>query len=166
MRGRDSKSARANAIARNTVALDLALIQTAGSLARRVAVHDRSRDVIWVDALLGDGVRDNEATLRVTAQSDLGVRAVGFGLLDELRHDGAAATAHLSVAGDRSRVVDTLDCDAVGSERFLESGGEGGTNGGTEVLGIVSMSCCWQVDLSAMMGNLRQAQSSRERRSK
>ena len=33
MRGRDGKSARANAIARNAVALDLALVQTAGSLA-------------------------------------------------------------------------------------------------------------------------------------
>ena len=143
MRGRDGKRARANAIARNTVALDLALVQTAGSLTRRVAVNDRSRDVIWVDALLGNGVGNDESTLRVTAESDLSVRAVGFGLLDELRHHGAAAAAHLGVAGDRGRVVDTLDCDAVGSERFLESGGQGGTDGGTEVLGIVSMSCCW-----------------------
>ena len=143
MRGRDGKRARANAIARNTVALDLALVQTAGSLTRRVAVNDRSRDVIWVDALLGDGVRDNEATLRVAAESDFGVRAVGLGLLDELRHHRAATAAHLSVAGDRGRVVHALDCDAVGSERFLEGGGQGGTDGGTEVLGIVSMSFCW-----------------------
>jgi hypothetical protein len=142
MRRRDSKGAAANAIAANAEALDLALVQTASSLARRVAVDDRSRDVVLVDALLGDGVGNDESTLRVAAESDLGVRAVGFGLLDEIGHYGTAAAAHLGVAGDRCRVVDTLDGDAIGSEGFLEGGGQGGANGGAEVLGGVRISCC------------------------
>ena len=139
----DSERAKADAIASDAVVLDLALVEAASGNARRVTVDNGGGNVVRVDTRLGDGVGDNETTLRVTAECDLGAGAVGLGLLDELRHHRAATAAHLSVAGDRGRVVHALDCDAVGSERFLEGGGQGGTDGGTEVLGIVSMSFCW-----------------------
>ena len=120
MRSSNSKCPGANAVAGNAVTFDFTLVQTASSLGRRVAVDDRSGNVVLVDALLGDGVGDDEAALRVAAQSDLGVRAVGQGLLDQVRHHGASAAAHLRVAGDRRRVIYALDRDAIGSEGFLQ----------------------------------------------
>ena len=158
MRRRDSKRPRANPIARNTVTLDLAIVQAARSLARRIAVDNRSRDVVLVDALLGDGVGDDEAALRVAAESDLGVWAVGQGLFDEVCHHGPAAGAHLRVAGNRGRVVDALDGDAVGSEGLFQGGGEGGADGAAEVLGGASQFLCvlgrcwWFEDWSTYTG--------------
>jgi hypothetical protein len=146
MRRRNSKRPRTHPITAHTITLNLTLVQAARSLARRIAVNDRRRDIVLVDALLGDGVGDDEAALRVAAESDFRVRAVGEGLLDEGRHDGAAAGAHLRVAGDRGRVVDALDCHAVGSEGFFQGRGEGGADGGAEVLGGLLGSCCWMVD--------------------
>ena len=166
MRSSNSKRARANPIARNTVALDLALVQTARSLARGVAVDNRGRDVVRVDALLGNGVGDDEAALRVAGQRDLGVRAAGQGLRDELRHDGPAAGAHLRVAGDRGRVVHTLDCEAVGAEGLLEGGGEVGADGAAEVLGGVSVLHFCELVVEDWLRNLHLARSTRERRSK
>jgi hypothetical protein len=146
MRRRNSKRPRTHPIATHTITLNLTLIQTPRSLARRISINDRRRNIVLVDALLGDGVGDDEAALRVAAEGDFRVGAVGEGLLDEGRHDGAAAGAHLRVAGDRGRVVDALDGHAVGSEGFFQGRGEGGADGGAEVLGGLLGSCCWMVD--------------------
>jgi hypothetical protein len=134
MSSADSKSASTNAIARSAVVLDFALVEAASGVAGRVAVEHGGDDVVRVDARLGDGVGDDEATLRVAAERDLGIGALGPGLLDELGHDGTALAALVGVAGDGSFVVYTLDRNAVGAEGLLQSGGEGRADGGTEVL--------------------------------
>lgn len=135
MRRRNGKRARlAHAVARRAVALDLALVQTAGGLARRVAVDNSSGNVVRAHVAAGNGVGDDESALRVAAQRDLGVWAGREGLLDEVRHDGAALAAHQGVAADRGFVVDALDCDAVVAQLGLEGGGEGGSDAGAEVL--------------------------------
>jgi hypothetical protein len=119
MSSADSKSASADTIARSAVVLDLALVEAASGVAGRVAVEHGGDDVVWVDARFGDGVGDDEAALRVAAERDLGVGALGPGLLDELGHDGTALAALVGVAGDGGFVVYTLDGDAVGAESLL-----------------------------------------------
>lgn len=134
MSRRDGKRAGAHAVARHAVVLDLAGVEAACGLARGVAVHDRGRDVVRVDARAGNGVGDDEAALRVAAERDLAVRAVGLGLRDQLGHHGAALAAHVGVAGDRGLVVDALDRDAVGAEGVCEGAGDGRADGGAHVL--------------------------------
>jgi hypothetical protein len=117
--GTDSKSTSANAIASSAVVLDLALVEATSSDSGRVAVNYGGYDIVRVDARLGDGVGDDEAALRVAAERDLGVGALGPGLLDELSHDGTALAALVGVAGDGGFVVYALDGDAVGAESLL-----------------------------------------------
>jgi hypothetical protein len=135
----NGKSASANAIARSAVVLDFALIKAAGGDSGRVAVKHGGDDVVGVDARFGDGVGDDEAALGVAAERDLGVGALGPGLLDELGHDGTALATLVGVAGDGSFVVYTLEGDAVGAKSLLQSGGKGRTNGGAEVLEFLSV---------------------------
>ena len=136
MSGTDSKSASADAIASDAVVLDLALIEAASGNARGVTVDNGSGNIAGVDASAGDGVGNDETTLGVTAERDLGVRAVGLGLLDELGHDGTTFATHLDVAGNGGRVVDTLDGDAIGAERGCEGLRNGRTDRAAEVLNV------------------------------
>lgn len=139
MSSANGESASTHAIAGSAVVLDLALVKAASGVPRRVAVENGRGDVVRVDAGAGDGVGDHEATLRVATQSDLGVGAAGLGLLDELGHDGTAFAAHVGVGSDGGFVVDTLDGDAVGAERLLQSRCEGRANGAAEVLDWLSV---------------------------
>ena len=123
-----------HAVAGSAVVLDLARVESASGSARRVAVENGSSDVVWVDAGACDSVGDDETTLRVAAERDLGVGAARLGLLDELGHDWAALTALVRVAGNRGFVVDTLDGDAIGAESGLKGGDEGRANGAADVL--------------------------------
>jgi len=134
MSSADSESARADAVAGNAVVLDLALVETASGHARRVAVDYGSGDVVRVDTSAGNGVGDDEATLGVATERNLGVGAVGLGLLDELGHDRTAGAALLDVAGDGGLVVNTLDGDAVGAESGREVLSDGRADGAAEVL--------------------------------
>lgn len=131
----NGKGTKADAIASDAVVLDLALVEAASSHARRVTVDNGGGDVIGVDTSTGDGVGNDETTLRVATESDLGVGTVGPGLLDELGHDRTTSTAHLDVAGNGGFVVDTLDGNAIGTERGSESLRDGRTDGAAEVLG-------------------------------
>lgn len=130
----NGKSTKADAIASDAVVLDLALVEAASGNARGVTVDNGGGNIVGVDASAGDGVGNDETTLGVAAERDLGVGAVGSGLLDELSHDGTTSTAHLDVAGDGGFVVDTLDGDAIGTERRSESLRDGRTDRAAEVL--------------------------------
>ena len=132
----NGESASADAIASDAVVLDLALVEAASGNARRVTVDHGSGDIVFVDATARDGVGNDETTLRVTAERDLGVGALLLSLLDELGHDRTTSAAHLDVAGDGGFVVDTLDGDAVGTERGGEELSDGRTDGAAEVLGV------------------------------
>ena len=131
----NGESTSADAIASDAVVLDLALVEAACSIARRVTEDNGGGNVVGVDARFRDGVGDDETTLRVTAERDLGVGAVGSGLLDELGHDRTTLATHLDVAGNGGFVVDTLDGNAIGTERGSESLRDGRTDGAAEVLG-------------------------------
>lgn len=130
----NGKGTKADAIAGNAVVLDLALVEAASGHARGVTVYNGGGNIVGVDASAGDSIGDDETTLRVTTESNLGVGAVGPGLLDELGHDRATSTAHLDVAGNGGFVVDTLDGDAIGTERGSESLRDGRTDRAAEVL--------------------------------
>ena len=130
----NGKGTKADAIASDAVVLDLALVEAASGNARGVTVDNGGGNVVGVDASTGDGVGDDETTLGVAAECDLSVGAVGPGLLDELSHDGTTSAAHLDVAGDGGFVVDTLDGDAIGTERRSESLRDGRTDRAAEVL--------------------------------
>lgn len=132
----DSEGTGANTVAANAVVLDLARVKAASGLTRGVTVDDGGDDVVGVHASAGDRVGDNEATLGVTAKSDLGVRAVGLGLRDEVGHDGTTLTALLDVAGNGGFVVDTLNGDAVGTERGLQGLCNCRADGAAEVLRV------------------------------
>ena len=130
----NGKGASADAIASDAVVLDLALVEAASGNARGVTVDNGGGNVVGVDASAGDGVGNDETTLGVTAERDLGVGAVGLGLLDELGHDGTALAPHLDVAGNGGFVVDTLDGDAIGTERGRKGLSDGRADGAAEVL--------------------------------
>ena len=130
----NGKGTKADAIASDAVVLDLALVEAASGHARGVTVDNGGGNIVGVDAGAGDGVGNDETTLGVATESDLGVGAVGPGLLDELGHDGTTSTAHLDVAGNSGFVVDTLDGDAIGTERGSESLRDGRTDRAAEVL--------------------------------
>ena len=132
----DSERAKADAIASDAVVLDLALVEAASGNARRVTVDNGGGNVVGVDTRLGDGVGDNETTLRVTAECDLGVGAVGLGLLDELGHDRTALATLLDVAGNGGLVIDTLDGDAIGTERGGKGLCDGRADRAAEVLNV------------------------------
>lgn len=141
MSSADGESASTDTIASHAVVLDLARVKAASGLGRGVTIDNGSGDVIRVDARARDGVGDDETALRVAAQSDLRVGAAGLGLRDELRHDRAALTALVDVAGDGGFVIDTLDGNAVGAESLFEGRGKGGANGAAEVLEMLSVYC-------------------------
>lgn len=130
----NGKGTKADAIAGDAVVLDLTLVEAASGHARGVTVDNGGGNVVGVHASAGDGVGNDEATLRVATESDLGIGAVGPGLLDELGHDRTTSTAHLDVAGNSGFVVDTLDGDAIGTERGSESLRDGRTDRAAEVL--------------------------------
>lgn len=134
MRSTDGKGTRADAISRSAVVLDLTGVQTARGLARGVTVDNCSSDVVRADAGAADGVADDETALRVAAESDLGVRAVGQGLRDEVGHDGTALAALQGVGSDGGFVVDALDRDAVGAEGGFQGTGDGGADAAAHVL--------------------------------
>lgn len=121
-----------NAVTGSAVALDLALVEAASGVAGRVTVDNDGSDVVWAETR-GDSVGDDEATLRVAAESDLGVRALGLGLRDELGHDRTALATHQGIASDRGLVIDTLNGDAIGAEGRFEGRGDGGADRATEV---------------------------------
>jgi hypothetical protein len=125
VRSTNGESTSADAVTSGAVVLDLALVETASGITRGVTIEHGGSDVVRVNASACNGVGDYKAALRVAPKRDLGIRAIGFGLLDELCHDWASLTALLDVAGDGSFVVDALDGDTVGAEGFLKSFGEG-----------------------------------------
>lgn len=139
MSSANSKGTSTDAIASNAVVLDLALVEAASGNARRVTVDNGSGNIVLVDATARNRVGDNETTLGVTAERDLGVGAVGLGLLDELGHDRTTGATLLDVAGNSGFVIDTLDGDAVGTERGGEGLGDGRTDRAAEVLSVLSV---------------------------
>ena len=114
----------ANTIARSAEALNLALVEAASGVARRVAVENGGRNVVWAHAGSGDGVGDDEAALGVATESDLGVGALGLGLRNQFGHDRAALATHKGIASNGCFVVDTLNGDTVGAKGSLEGRGE------------------------------------------
>lgn len=132
----NGESTSADAIASDAVVLDLALVEAASGNARRVTVDNGGGNVVRVDTRLGDGVGDNETTLRVTAECDLGAGAVGLGLLHELCHNRTALAALLNVAGNGGLVVDTLDGDTIGAERGGKGLCDGRADRAAEVLNV------------------------------
>lgn len=130
----NGKGTKADAIASNAVVLDLALVEATSGNARGITVNNCGGNVVGVDTSTGDGVGNDETTLGVAAERDLGVGAVGPGLLDELGHDRTTSTAHLDVAGNSGFVVDTLDGNAIGTERGSEGLRDGRTDRAAEVL--------------------------------
>jgi hypothetical protein len=156
----NGESAKADAIAGNAVVLDLALVEAASGNARRVTEDNGGGNVIRVDARFRDGVGNDETTLGVAAERDLGVGAVGFGLLDELGHDRTTFTTLLDVAGNGGCVVNTLDGDAIGTERGSKVFRDGRTDRAAEVLSHRQ----YNVQLRANKRAILQAQWNHERR--
>lgn len=103
-----------------------------------VAEEDGGDDLVGGQALACHGVGRDHGTLRVAAEDELCVGALGERGLRVLGHLGTAGGAELGVACDRGGVVGALHGDLVGAELGDETLGNGWADGGAQVAGLSS----------------------------